>query len=364
MTCASVLAAPLPAHAVGRPVVTEHVSFTGFDARMPAGATISVIQRCPAGSRLDKAANRGFARQADQNAGPTVRLVSRELWPAGLVSRYRVLRRGAVPFEDSFGLVNAAQCVGSVPNGARTLSGRGSTEVRVWGPATAGAALFSNTLVSVTDRSRPGPQEPDQPYLTTVRAAGIGATRGSLPGGIRAVRSVVDDVSSVVGLTGTLRRAVARGRFASMRNDYAFTADLTKREPDPNAPETVPIGVISTTGQDADCLVEPEQQQIGAGRHEVTFIAVDGPGSAVIRDSRGRVVYEQAARRQQVPPGEEPTEDGEGSVYGMAEPVTVALAAGEYTVQCRPVGAPARTTRLRVVPARAGQAGAAALLGG
>ena len=59
--CAGPVAPTVPASAAGplRTLATTHLSFTGFDPNVPAGATISVIQRCPQGSLLDKAATRG-----------------------------------------------------------------------------------------------------------------------------------------------------------------------------------------------------------------------------------------------------------------------------------------------------------------
>ncbi len=130
---------PSPAAAAERRlVVSSHVSFTGFDANVQAGAVVSVLQRCPVGSRLDAAATRAYAVSIDGELQSTVRRLSRELWTTGMVTRYRVLEAAEVPRDDGFGLVNAAVCTGTRPVRATSVTGRASTEVRVWGPAAAG----------------------------------------------------------------------------------------------------------------------------------------------------------------------------------------------------------------------------------
>lgn len=241
VTSVALAGVPVPASATEvRPVVSSHFSFTGFDQRVPAGSSVSVVQRCPAGTRLDASATRQLGAPFDAELQSTVRLVDRELWPAGLVSRYRVLQAADVPRDDGFGLINLAVCRGTVPVGATTYSARASTDVRVWGPAPAGVRLFGVTLAAVTDRPLPsdesGPGE--LPYRTAVRAAGVAASRGALSSGVRATQRAHDDDGSGSVLTeGTTLRPVPRGRFVSMRSDYAFTADLLRRIP---APQTSP----------------------------------------------------------------------------------------------------------------------------
>jgi hypothetical protein len=241
-TLVTVASAPVPAGASDRrPVVSTHLSFTGFDEQVRAGAIVSVVQHCPAGSSLDEAATRSYATRLDAELQSTVRRVSRELWPTGMVSRYRVLSAAQVPQDDGFGLVNAALCTGQASARATSVSGRASTDVRVWGPVSAGARLFSVTLAAVTDRP-PGPEGAsgtDLPYRTAVRAAGVAPSRGALAGGIRAVQQVNDDDGSgTVMTTGTTLRTVPPGRFASMHSSYAYTADLTRRITVTNEPET------------------------------------------------------------------------------------------------------------------------------
>jgi hypothetical protein len=231
--------------------VSTHVSFTGFDARVGAGAFVSVIQLCPAGSRLDKAATRAYSARTDAELQSTVRRVSRELWPTGMVSRYRVLSAATVPQDDGFGLVNAAVCTGQTSTRATSVSARASTDVRVWGPASAGAQLFSVTLAAVTDRpvGAEGASSTDLPYRTAVQAAGVTRSRGALAG-VRAVQRVNDDDGSgSVMTTGTALRAVPPGRFLSMRSSYAYTADLTRRITVTTAPETQAITIEGRTGQ-------------------------------------------------------------------------------------------------------------------
>ena len=331
---------PSPAAAAEvRPVVTSHVSFTGFDARVQAGAVVSVLQRCPAGSRLDRAATRAYATRTDAELQSTVRRVSRELWATGMVTRYRVLQAAKVPRDDGFGLVNAAVCTGTRPVRATSVTGRASTDVRVWGPAAPGAELFSVTLAAVSDRpfAPEGGSGAELPYRTAVQALGVAASRGALAGSVRATQRVHDDDGSgSVLTTGTTRRAVPTGRFASMRSSYAFTADLTRRI---TVGEALPsLTLESRVGQ---CSAQPAQ--VGAGRYEVVVVAVDGPASVVVRDAAGAVVLDRAAVRLEPTPGE-----GEGQPYGVAEPVALTLTEGEYTVECRPDGAAAGTAVLRV----------------
>ena len=331
-------AAPVPAAAdERRTVVSTHVSFTGFDARVPAGAGISVVQTCPAGSRLDRAATRASAERFDAELQPTVRRVSRELWPTGMVTRYRVVQAADVPRDDGFGLVNAAVCTGSAPARATSVSGRATTDVRIWGPAVAGARLFSLTLPAVTDR----PPGADLPYLTAVRAAGVQTARGAVPRGVRAAQEVSDDEGSgSVMTTGTTLRRVPAGRFVSMRSAYAYTADLTRRTTVTEAPPSVVLE--SRTGQ---CTADPAQ--VAAGEHELVFVAVDGPASVVVRDPAGAVVLERTAVRQEEP--------GDGPpVHGYAEPALLELRPGDHVVECRPDGAPSSTATLRVTAATGG----------
>jgi hypothetical protein len=254
VTLVAVAGTAPPASATdGRSVVSTHLSFTGFDEGVRAGATVSVVQSCPAGSSLDEAATRSYATRVDAELQSTVRRVSRELWPTGMVTRYRVLSVAEVPRDDGFGLVNAAICTGRTSSRATSVSGRASTDVRVWGPASAGAQLFSVTLAAVTDRPpRPeGASGTDLPYRTAVRAAGVQPSRGALDRGVRAVQQVGDDDGSgTVLTTGTTLRTVPRGRFASMRSSYAYTSDLTRRITVTNEPEA-PEGQVEEAARPA-----------------------------------------------------------------------------------------------------------------
>jgi hypothetical protein len=350
VVCAGLVAPTVPASAAlpSRTLATTHLSFTGFDAELPAGATISVIQRCPQGSALDKAATR--ERYPDLDAQlqgePNVRLSSRELWVAGLVSRYRVVRRGGVPTQDGFGLANIAVCTTRVAAAATTLTGGASTDVRVWNRAPAGVQLFSFTGVSVQDAGRPS----ELPYLSAMRATGVAPSRGALPSGVRAVQEAQNESGlGLVGVTGTTLRPVTPGRFVSMSSDYSFTTDLTRRMPHPEAPETLPITVEGRTAEGGQCTVEPDE--VAAGEHEITFIALDGPSSVALRDGSGQIVFQREAQRQEIPPGE--GEEGE-IPFGVSEPAVASLAAGTYTVECAPVGGSVTTAELQVVPARTG----------
>lgn len=206
-----------------RTLLSGHVSISGVSGDLPAGATISVLQYCPAGSRLDKAATRTAEAEVDTMLDPHVRLASREFWPAGTVSRYRVVRR--VAGEDGVPLLNAALCTSTVSGSARTVSGRAATDLRVWGPAPARLDLANVTVALVTDDP-----DGDHVFATAMKAAGVASSRGSINGAVRAVQHVVqeDGLSAVVAVGKTNRR-VARGCFVSMRNAYSYVSDLTRK---------------------------------------------------------------------------------------------------------------------------------------
>ena len=291
---------------------------------------------------------RRYAVRFDAELQSTVRRVSRELWPTGMVTRYRVLEAAEVPRDDGFGLVNAAVCTGTRPVRATSVTGRASTEVRVWGPAASAARVLTFTLAAISDRpfTPEGGPSAELPYRTAVRALGVSSSRGALAGGARATQAVHDDDGSgTVATTGTTRRAVPAGRYVSVRSSYAFTADLTRRITVTEAPPG--LALESRNGR---CSAQPAQ--VGAGRYEVVFVAVDGPASVVVRDDGGAVVLERVAVRQEPPPGE-----GEGQPYGVAEPAVLTLTEGGYTVECRADGAAADTAVLRVTAGPAAAAG-------
>jgi hypothetical protein len=217
-----------------------------------------------------------LAVRTDAELQPTVRRISRELWPTGMVTRYRVEQAAEVPRDDGFGLVNTAVCTGTRPAQATTLTGRASTEVRLWGPAPSGTRLRSFTLAAVSDRpfSPDGAAGADLPYRTALRALGVSTSRGALTGGVRADQQVDDDDGSgTVAATGTTVGALPAGRFVSMLSSYAFTADLTRRITVTEAPPGVTLE--SRTGQ---CAAQPAE--VGAGRYEGDFTVECRPDGA------------------------------------------------------------------------------------
>jgi hypothetical protein len=224
--CATVLSVAGPAAAAGpapRTLVSGHVSISAVQGGLPVGATISVLQYCPAGSRLDKAATRTTEAQVDTLLDRHVRLASREFWPAGTVSRYRVVRR--VPAGGAVPLLNAALCVSTAPAGAKTVSGRAATDLRVWGPAASRLGLVNATVAVVTDDP-----DADHVFATAMAAAGVASSQGSLRGAVRAVQEVTQEEGlSAVAAVGTTSRRVTRGRFVSMRNTYSYVSDLTRK---------------------------------------------------------------------------------------------------------------------------------------
>lgn len=216
------LAAPAGA-APARTLTSGHISLSAVSGTLPVGATISVLQYCPARSALDKAATRTAERQADLSLDSHVRLASREFWPAGTVSRYRVTR--AVPADGAVPLLTAALCTGTAPSGATTVSGRAATDVRVWGPAPSRLQVVNATVAVVTDDP-----DADHVFATVMKAGGVASSRGSLRSAVTAVqRATAEGGIGVVVAVGETSRRVPRGSFISMQNDYGYTSDLTRR---------------------------------------------------------------------------------------------------------------------------------------
>ena len=207
-----------PGHAAsGRTVTSVHASVSAVVGALPAGAGITVIQTCPKGADLDRRATRAVGEAHD----PHLRVASREYWPAGVATRYRV-RRSVHATEDLALALGIVVCRVHVGAGAHTVTGRASTDLRVWGPAPTKVDLLNITVMATTDTAHP-----ERLVRTAVRGTGVGTSRGSLRHAVRAVQATFDaqDAGGVVA-TGTTRRAVPRGRFASMENSYRFRITL------------------------------------------------------------------------------------------------------------------------------------------
>ena len=107
-----------------------------------SGLTLSIVQICPRGSSLARARSAGQVHRLP----PNVRRISRELWPRGAVTRWRVT--GALPPGD---IIGSMQQTVACREPLRSTAGRHdagvSVKVRVWGPATDRLALESTTSV-------------------------------------------------------------------------------------------------------------------------------------------------------------------------------------------------------------------------
>ena len=218
-----VAAAPAGAAAPARSLTSGHISISAVSGSLPVGATISVLQFCPARSTLDKAATRAAEQQADLVLDPHVRLASREFWPAGTVSRYRVTR--PVAADSAVPLVNAALCTSTSPAGVTTVSGRAATDLRVWGPAPARLDVANATVAVVTDDP-----DADHVFATVMKAGGVASSTGSLRGAVTAVQSTAQQQGlSAVAAVGQTTRRVPRGSFISMKNAYSYVSDLSRK---------------------------------------------------------------------------------------------------------------------------------------
>jgi hypothetical protein len=116
--------------------VTTLISSEVF-AQDAKGAILSVIDTCPVGAGLDRARTRRLI----EPSAPGVRLLSRELWPRGMVSRWRLTAAGV--FEGAT-TRQTAVCVEHIAAGASTHTARTSAAVRLWGPASARPWIWAN----------------------------------------------------------------------------------------------------------------------------------------------------------------------------------------------------------------------------
>ncbi len=217
------LAAPASAATPARTLTSGHISISAVSGSLPVGATVSVLQFCPARSGLDKAATRAAERQVDLTLDPHVRLASREFWPAGTVSRYRVIR--SVAADSAVLVLNAALCTSTAPAGATTVTGRAATDLRVWGPAPSRLQVVNATVAVTTDDP-----DADHVFATVMKAGGVASSKGSLRGAVAAVQEASSESGlSAVAAVGQTSRRIPRGSFISMKNSYSYVSDLTRR---------------------------------------------------------------------------------------------------------------------------------------
>jgi hypothetical protein len=102
------------------------------------GAILSIIHVCPTGSVL----NRRLTRALIAPTPPGYRLLSRELWPRGMVTRWRL--GGARVKGDNPPLpTQTVACAQTVSAGATRHTATISVTMRVWGPGPVKAALQS-----------------------------------------------------------------------------------------------------------------------------------------------------------------------------------------------------------------------------
>lgn len=230
--CVAVLGAAVPASAAGtKPLLTGHLSISAVEGSLPAGATVSVLQFCSAGSTLDASGTRQIAKELGSDLDRHVRLASREFWPAGTVSRYRVTRR--VTAGQPVMLLDVALCTSTVAGTATTVSGRAATDLRIWGPAPARLQLTNATVALTTDDINA-----EHVFATAMKAGGVASSKGSLPDAVEAVQETTEEEGlGAVAAVGKTKRSVARGRFISMKNSYSYVSDLTKKITETDSPD-------------------------------------------------------------------------------------------------------------------------------
>ena len=214
------VAAAGPATAApARTLLNGHVSISAVGGALPVGAGVSLIQRCPKGSALDRAETRAVGDFHDDR----LKVASKEYWPAGMVVRYRVRKK--LTGQDPAMVLSAALCKTRVASTATTLQAAAKTELRVWGPAPAHVELLNAAVVVVTDDL-----DADYMFRTSMRAAGVNSHPAGLRGAVEAVQETLQDGDdSAVVAAGRTNRRVARGKFVSMVNNYRFTAHLDRK---------------------------------------------------------------------------------------------------------------------------------------
>ena len=114
----------------------------------------------------------------------------------------------------------------------------------------------------------------------------------------------------------------------------------------PPDPEIQPLEIIvgNPDPKYGPCLLNVDE--VGAGTHEVTPIAMAGKARVRILDPSGAVVFERTI-------DEHPAEGG-GQEVPQSDQESVVLAAGEHRVECI-LADGTHATSLRVVPARPGR---------
>lgn len=127
-----------PAADAATTVRVRSVVRTQVAVSQASGAIVSIIHVCPLGSDLDRPMTKSLIARTP----PGYRLLSRELWPRGMVTRWRQI--GPLPQFDNPRLPQqTVACVRSVQAGAARSTANISVTMRLWGPAPVKAELNS-----------------------------------------------------------------------------------------------------------------------------------------------------------------------------------------------------------------------------
>ena len=138
-----VLGISAQASSAPRTVTSLVTTEIGSAGTLPAGVSLSIVQVCPPNSSLDRGRSSGQSHRLP----PNVRLISRELWPRGAVTRWRVT--GSLPPKGD--IVGSIQQTVACREPLRSTAGNHnagvSVLVRVWGPLTDKVVLDSMSTV-------------------------------------------------------------------------------------------------------------------------------------------------------------------------------------------------------------------------
>lgn len=152
LVAATTVVAPMPQTQAATTVRVRTIVATTVSYGDVVGATISLIQTCPTGASLDVRQTRQRTPRTPSN----FRLLSREFWPRGLVSRWRM----TAPMPQRDNAPSPGQtvvCLENLDLGTARHTARVSVISRLWGPTPFKAWLDSSDTTSSTWSGMPAP---------------------------------------------------------------------------------------------------------------------------------------------------------------------------------------------------------------
>ena len=190
---------------------------TEIAGTLSPGLSLSIVQVCPLNSSLDRVRSSGQSHRLP----PNVRLISRELWPRGAVTRWRVT--GSLPPKgDIVGSIQqTVACREPLRSTASHHDAGVSVLVRVWGPLTGKVVLDSMSTVRALWGSTPVGSDVEVVRLVTTDQSFANVSLGR------------HDQASVSAAVLAHLRA---GQFAELRLDLQVRSHLRGPQPSRSPP--------------------------------------------------------------------------------------------------------------------------------